>query len=69
MQLGYAIDYGSDDSPITAPKPPKRKLSARAAFRMEEISKVAEAMTGTYAQRDQLLFRCNTVWGLGNESL
>jgi hypothetical protein len=31
---------------------------------MEEIPKVAEAMTGTYALRDQLLFRCNTVWGL-----
>jgi hypothetical protein len=25
---------------------------------------VAEAMTGTYALRDQLLFRCNCVWGL-----
>jgi hypothetical protein len=25
---------------------------------------VAEAMTGAYALRDQLLFRCNTVWGL-----
>jgi hypothetical protein len=25
---------------------------------------VAEQMTGTYALRDQLLFRCNCVWGL-----
>jgi Phage integrase family len=25
---------------------------------------VAEQMTGTYALRDRLLFRCNTVWGL-----
>jgi integrase len=48
----------------SAPKPPKRKPLARAAFRMEEIPKVAEQMTGTYALRDQLLFRCNTVWGL-----
>jgi hypothetical protein len=58
------LDYGSDDSPLAAPKPPKRMPSARAAFRMEEIPKVAEAMTGTYALRDQLLFRGNTVWGL-----
>jgi hypothetical protein len=43
---------------------PKRKPSARAAFRLEEIPIVAEQMTGTYALRDQLLFRCNTVWGL-----
>jgi integrase len=46
------------------PKPPKRKPSARAAFRLEEIPVVADAMTGTYALRDRLLFRCNTVWGL-----
>jgi integrase len=48
------------------PKQPslKRKPSARAAFRMDEIPKVAAAMTGTYALRDQLLFRCNVVWGL-----
>jgi hypothetical protein len=44
--------------------PPKRKPSARAAFRLEEIPKVAEQMTGTYQLRDRLLFRCNTVWGL-----
>jgi hypothetical protein len=31
---------------------------------MGEIPKVAAPMTGTYALRDQLLFRCNTVWGL-----
>ena len=42
----------------------KRKPSARAAFRPEEIPIVAEAMTGTYALRDQLLFRTNCVWGL-----
>jgi Phage integrase family len=46
------------------PKPPKRKPSARAAFRLDEIPVVADAMTGTYALRDRLLFRCNTVWGL-----
>jgi hypothetical protein len=46
------------------PKPPKRKPFARAAFRLEEIPVVADAMTGTYALRDRLLFRCNTVWGL-----
>jgi Phage integrase family len=46
------------------PKPPKHKPSARAAFRLEEIPVVADAMTGTYALRDRLLFRCNTVWGL-----
>jgi hypothetical protein len=45
-------------------KPAKRKPSARAAFRLEEIPVVAEQMTGTYALRDQLLFRTNTVWGL-----
>ena len=45
-------------------KPPKRKPSARAAFRLDEIPIVAEAMTGTYALRDRLLFRCNTVCGL-----
>jgi len=52
---------------LHAPSPkrrPKRKPSARPAFRLEEIPVVAEAMTGTYALRDQLLFRCNTVWGL-----
>jgi hypothetical protein len=43
---------------------PKRKPSARAAFRPEEIPVVADQMTGTYALRDHLLFRCNTVWGL-----
>jgi integrase-like protein len=46
------------------PKPTKKKPSARAAFRLEEIPVVADAMTGTYALRDRLLFRCNTVWGL-----
>jgi hypothetical protein len=46
------------------PKPPKRKPFARAAFRLEEIPVVADTMTGTYALRDRLLFRCNTVWGL-----
>jgi hypothetical protein len=56
------LECGRDDSPIA--RPPKRKPSARAAFRMEEIPKVGEAMTGTYALRDQLLFLCNTVWGL-----
>jgi hypothetical protein len=53
--------------PLGSPRPKpstKRKPSARAAFRMDEIPKVAEAMTGTYSLRDQLLFRCNTVWGL-----
>src|SRR5687767_624460 len=51
-------------TPAPPKRPPKRKPSARAAFRLEEIPIVAEAMTGTYALRDQLLFRCNTVWGL-----
>jgi hypothetical protein len=54
--------------PLETPTPTKphtkRKPSARAAFRLEEIPVVAEQMTGTYALRDQLLFRCNTVWGL-----
>jgi integrase len=52
------------DRQPSAPKPPTRKPSARAAFRMAEIPAVAEAMTGTYALRDRLLFRCNCVWGL-----
>jgi hypothetical protein len=52
------------DLTVTPPKPPKRKPSARAAFRLDEIPVVAEQMTGTYALRDRLLFRCNTVWGL-----
>lgn len=51
------------DLTVTPPKPPKRKPSARAAFRLDEIPVVAEQMTGTYALRDRLLFRCNTVWG------
>ena len=52
---------------LETPDPPKpkrrqdrsrvRKPSARAAFRLEEIPIVAEQMTGTYALRDQLLFR------------
>jgi hypothetical protein len=43
---------------LQATKPStKRKPSARAAFRLDEIPKVAAAMTGTYALRDQLLFR------------
>lgn len=64
------IDYG-DPPPNLSPsdiippiKAPKRKPSARAAFRLEEIPVVADAMNGTYALRDRLLFRCNTVWGL-----
>jgi hypothetical protein len=52
------------DAPTPKTRTLKRKPSARAAFRMGEIAKVAEAMTGTYSLRDQLLFRCNTVWGL-----
>jgi hypothetical protein len=52
------------DSPTPKKPSTKRKPSARAAFRMDEIPKVAEAMTGTYALRDQLLFRANVVWGL-----
>jgi integrase len=52
------------DRQAASPKPPKRKPSARAAFRLEEIPVVADAMTGKYALRDRLLFRCNTVWGL-----
>jgi hypothetical protein len=52
------------DTPSPTKPSTKRKPSARAAFRMDEIPKVAEAMTGTYSLRDQLLFRCNTVWGL-----
>jgi hypothetical protein len=52
------------DLTAPTPKPAKRTPSARAAFRLEEIPVVAEAMTGTYALRDCLLFRCNTVWGL-----
>jgi integrase len=51
-------------TPASPAKPPKRKSSARAAFRVEEIPAVAEQMTGTYRVRDQLLFRCNCVWGL-----
>jgi integrase len=51
-------------NPIPPIKPPKRLPSARAAFRMEEIPMVAEQMIGTYKLRDQLLFRCNCVWGL-----
>jgi hypothetical protein len=45
--------------PTPKPRSPKRKPSARAAFRLEEIPIVAEQMTGTYALRDRLLFRCN----------
>jgi integrase len=45
-------------------KSSKRKPSAKAAFRLEEIPIVAEQMTGTYALRDQLLFRTNMTWGL-----
>jgi ribosomal protein L32 len=52
-----------DAPPATKPST-KRKPSARAAFRLDEIPVVADAMTGTYALRDRLLFRCNTVWGL-----
>lgn len=57
-------DRQHDSSPIPPVKPAKRLPSARAAFRLEEIPMVAEQMTGLYALRDQLLFRCNTVWGL-----
>jgi hypothetical protein len=55
---------GDLDAPAAPVKPSKRKPSARAAFRPEEIPCVAEAMTGTYALRNQLLFRTNCVWGL-----
>jgi Phage integrase family len=60
------IDYTRPDESAVLPpvKSPKRLSSPRAAFRIEEIPVVAEAMTGTYALRDRLLFRCNTVWGL-----
>jgi hypothetical protein len=60
--MEYDTHNDSEDSPPK--RTPKRKPSARAAFRLEEIPLVAEQMTGTYALRDQLLFRCNTVWGL-----
>jgi hypothetical protein len=53
-----------DATPPPPTRTPKRKPSARAAFRLDEIPVVAEQMTGTYALRDRLLFRCNTVWGL-----
>lgn len=71
---GSGTNWWSGLTPITkqrilpletpAPKRPKRKPSARAAFRLDEIPVVADAMTGMYALRNRLLFRRNTVWGL-----
>jgi integrase len=62
LEAQRTMDYEPADTVLK--RPAKRKPSARAAFRSEEIPIVAEAMTGTYALRDQLLFRCNCVWGL-----
>jgi hypothetical protein len=61
LEAQHTLNLHAPDPPQ---RPPKRKPPARAAFRLEEIPIVAEAMTGTYQLRDRLLFRCNTVWGL-----